>query len=160
MYCNSSWVIKLRLRLYVIVYVQIRLGSDPLWYRLTVYTGPVQNWNGMVPYGITSISGSIWWQIANLIRTGSTRSHVNTRLIRTNFVLVSKDPVPCNCSLKNAFILEPRFVTVMIKCNSYVTRNSCRLTKYFGCAILHRFLSYNCPSLCSDVTVEVFILKS
>ena len=55
----------------------------------SVYTGPIRNWNGTVPYGITFISGLIWYQIAVPICTGSTRSRVNTRLIRTNFV-----PVP------------------------------------------------------------------
>ena len=51
-----------------------------------VYTGPVLNWNGTVPHRITFISGPIWYQIADPIRTGSTRSRVTTRLIRTNFV--------------------------------------------------------------------------
>ena len=48
--------------------------------------GPVRNWNGTVPYGTTFITGSIWYQIADPIRTGSTRSRVNIRLICTNFV--------------------------------------------------------------------------
>ena len=55
----------------------------------SVYTGPVINWNGTVPHRITFISGSIWYQIADPILTGSTRSRVNTRFIRTTFV-----PVP------------------------------------------------------------------
>ena len=55
----------------------------------SVYTAPVRNWNGTIPYGITLISGPIWYQTADPIRTGSTRSRVNARLIRTNFV-----PVP------------------------------------------------------------------
>ena len=62
-----------------------------------VYTGPVRNWNCVVPYGITFISGPIWHQIADPIRTGSARSRVNSRLIRTNFVPV---PVSKRC-LKN-----------------------------------------------------------
>ena len=65
-------------------YVQIRLGSDPLWYGSTVCTRPVLNRNGMVPHRITFISGPIWYQIADPIRTGSTRSRVNTRPIRTD----------------------------------------------------------------------------
>ena len=55
----------------------------------SVYMGPVRNWNGTAPYGITFKSGPILYQTADPIRTGSTRSRVNTRLIRTNFV-----PVP------------------------------------------------------------------
>ena len=55
----------------------------------SAYTEPVLNWNGTVPHRITFISGPIWYKIADPIRTGSTRSCVNTRLIRTNFV-----PVP------------------------------------------------------------------
>ena len=34
------------------------------------------NLNSMVPYGITFISGPIWYQRADLIHTGSTKSHV------------------------------------------------------------------------------------
>ena len=56
-----------------------------VWDRIhSVYTGQVLNWKGKVPHRITFISGSIWYQIADPIRTGSTRSRVNTRLIRTN----------------------------------------------------------------------------
>ena len=67
-----------------------------VWDRIhSVYTGPVLNWNGMVPHRITFISGPIWYQIANPIRTGSTRSRVNTSLIRTNFVSDPNAPVPC-----------------------------------------------------------------
>ena len=54
------------------------------------YTGPVLNRNGMVPDGITFISASIWYQIADPIRTGSTRSRVNTRLIHTKSLQVPK----------------------------------------------------------------------
>ena len=55
-----------------------------VWDRIhSVYMGPVPNWNGTVPYWITSISGPIWYQIAGPIRNGSTRSRVNTSLIRT-----------------------------------------------------------------------------
>ena len=75
-----------------------RICSDPFGIGSTmlqihsVYTGPVRNWNGTVPCGITFISGSIWYQIADPIRTGSTRSSVNTRLICNNFL-----PVPNGC---------------------------------------------------------------
>ena len=55
----------------------------------SVYTGRIPNWNSMVPHRITFISGLIWYQIADPIRTGSTRFRVNTRLICTNFI-----PVP------------------------------------------------------------------
>ena len=55
----------------------------------SVYTGPVRNWNGTVPYGITFISGPFWYQIVDLILTRSSKSRVNTKFIRTNFV-----PVP------------------------------------------------------------------
>ena len=35
----------------------------------SVYTGPVRNWNGTVPYGgITFLSGLIWYQLVNPIR--------------------------------------------------------------------------------------------
>ena len=57
----------------------------------SVYTGPVKSWNGTVPYGITFVSGPIWYQIADRIRTGSL---VNTRLICTNFVPVSNGSGP------------------------------------------------------------------
>ena len=60
----------------------------------SVYTGPVLNWNGTVPHMIAFISGSIWYQVADKICTGSTRSRVNTRLIRTDFVLVPNGSGP------------------------------------------------------------------
>ena len=84
-----KFCLSLRLRLHWIGYFQIHLGSDPLWHESTVYTGPVLNWNGTVPHRITFISGSIWYQIADPIRTGFIKSRVNTRLMRTSFV-----PVP------------------------------------------------------------------
>ena len=55
----------------------------------SVYTGLVGNKNSMILYCITFISGPIWYQIADLIHIGSTRPHVNTRLVCTNF-----KPVP------------------------------------------------------------------
>ena len=55
----------------------------------SVYMEPVRNWNGTVRYGITFISGPVWYQMADPIRTRSAMSRVNTRLIRTNFM-----PVP------------------------------------------------------------------
>ena len=65
-------------------------GIVPTLVRIhSVYARLVRYWNGTFLYGITFISGPIWYQIADPIRTGSTRSRVNTRLIRTNFV-----PVP------------------------------------------------------------------
>ena len=72
-----------------------RLGSDPFrtgsaMVRIhSVCMGQVRNWNSTVPYEITLISGFIWYRIADPIRTGSTRSHVNTELIRTKFALVT-----------------------------------------------------------------------
>ena len=50
----------------------------------SVYTGPVQNLNGTVPYRIAFIIGIIWYHIADPIH----RSGVHTRLINTNFVPV------------------------------------------------------------------------
>ena len=47
----------------------------------------------------TFISGPILYQIADPFRTGSTRSRVNTRLIRTSFVQFEMDPVPCKPAL-------------------------------------------------------------
>ena len=74
-------------------------GSDmfrSVWDRIhSVYTGTVLNWNGTVPHRITFISGPIWYQMADPIRTGSARSRVNTRLICTNFVPVPNGPFPC-----------------------------------------------------------------
>ena len=72
------------------VWDRIHSGTDPL-----VYTGPALSRNDRVPHRIPFISGYIWHQIADPIRTGSTRSLVNSRLIRTNFVLVpnGSDPV-------------------------------------------------------------------
>ena len=73
-----------------------RICSDPFGIGSTmvrihsVYMGPVRNWNGTVPYGIPVISGPIWYQIADLIHTESTRSSVNAGLIRTNFIPVPK----------------------------------------------------------------------
>ena len=76
--------------LHWIGYIQICLGLDPPWYGSTLFT---QDWfgnkNSIILYCITFISGPIWYQIADLIHTGSTRSHVNTRLVCTNFI-----PVP------------------------------------------------------------------
>ena len=45
--------------------------------------------NGTVPYGITFVGEPVWYQVADPIRTRSTRSRVNARLIHTNFI-----PVP------------------------------------------------------------------
>ena len=55
----------------------------------SVYTRPVRSWNGAVLYGITFMSGPIWYHIADPFLKGSNRSRINTRLIRTNFL-----PVP------------------------------------------------------------------
>ena len=49
---RAYYFVTQRLGLHGIRYVQIRLGSDPLF-----YTGLVRNWNGTVPYRITFISG-------------------------------------------------------------------------------------------------------
>ena len=65
------------------------IGSTMVWIH-SVYMEPVRNWNGMAPYGITFISGPIWYQMADPIHNESTWSGVNTRLIRTNFVPVLK----------------------------------------------------------------------
>ena len=67
-----------------------------IWIR-SVYTGPVPNWNGTVPYGITFVSGPTCNQIADLIPTESTRSRVNTKLIR--LYRFQTDPVPCKLCL-------------------------------------------------------------
>ena len=68
------------------------IASTMVWIH-SVYTGLVGNKDSMIPYCITFISGPIWYQIADLIYTGSTRSHVNTRLVCTNFIPVSKRSV-------------------------------------------------------------------
>ena len=74
--------------------------SDPFWIGSTmvrihsVYTGPVRNWNSSVPYRITFISGPIWYQIADPNHTGSARSCVNRKSIRTNFVSVPNGSGP------------------------------------------------------------------
>ena len=47
----------------------------------SVYKRSVRNWNGTVPYGITFISGPVWYQIADPIRTGSNRSRVSAALV-------------------------------------------------------------------------------
>ena len=86
-----------------VTFTRDRICSDPFGIVSTlvrihyVYTGPALNWNGTIPHRITFISGPIWYQIADPIRTGSTKSRVNTRLIRTNFVLAwfQTDPAPC-----------------------------------------------------------------
>ena len=57
------------------------------------------NLSSIVPYGITFISGPIWYQRADLIHTGSTWSHVNMRLTNTNFILFPKGSSPCKCYL-------------------------------------------------------------
>ena len=83
-----------------------RICSDPFGIGSTLvqihsdYTGPVLNWNGTVPHRITFINGPIWYQVADPIRTGSTRSRVNTRLIRTNFVPVPNESGPCKRCVK------------------------------------------------------------
>ena len=88
---------KMHLRLNKALRLRLQ-GSDmfrSVWDRIhSVYRGPVRTWNGTVPYGITFISGPIWYKIADAIHTGSTRSRVNTRLIHTNFVPVQTDAVP------------------------------------------------------------------
>ena len=67
-------------------FTQDWIRSDPFGIRSTmvrilcVYTGPDLNWNGKVPHRITFVSGPIWYQIADPIRTRSTRSRVNTRV--------------------------------------------------------------------------------
>ena len=63
------------------------IGSTIVW-TYSVYMGLVGNKNGMVSYWITFISGLIWYQMADSIHTGSTSSHVETRLICTNFITV------------------------------------------------------------------------
>ena len=68
------------------------IASTMVWIH-SVYTGLVGKKNSMIPYCITFISGPIWYQIADLIYTGSTRSHVNKRLVCTNFIPVSKRSV-------------------------------------------------------------------
>ena len=65
------------------------IASTMVWIH-SVYTGLVGNKNSMIPYCITFIGGPIWYQTADLIYTGSTRSHVNTGLVCTNFIPVSK----------------------------------------------------------------------
>ena len=64
------------------------IRSTMVWIH-TVYTGLVGNKNSMILYCITFIRGPIWHQIVDLIHTGSTRSHINTMLVCTNFI-----PVP------------------------------------------------------------------
>ena len=71
------------------VYDRIHSGTDP-----PCLHGTSSNWNGTVPHRITFRSGPIWYQIADPIRTGSTRSRLNTRLIHTNFVLVPNGSGP------------------------------------------------------------------
>ena len=56
------------------------IGSTMVWIH-SIYTGLVGKKNSMILYCITFISGPIWYQIADSIHTGSTRSHVNTRLV-------------------------------------------------------------------------------
>ena len=55
-----------------IAFCYVYTGSNTIGsvlYRIhSVYTEPVRNWNGTVPYGITFISGPIWYQIADPIR--------------------------------------------------------------------------------------------
>ena len=87
LFCFTTVIIKA-------MFTRDRICSDPfgigsIMVRIhSVYTGAVLNWNGKVPNGITLISVPIWYQIADPIPTRSTRSDVNTKLIRTNFVLV------------------------------------------------------------------------
>ena len=64
----------------------------------SVYMRPVRNWNGTVHIGSRKWTHK-WLQIADSIRTGSTRSCVNTRLIRTNFIPVPNGSGPCKCCL-------------------------------------------------------------
>ena len=85
---------RLRLRLHSIGYVQIRLESDPLWYGPLCLHGTGSNWNGIVLYGITFVSGPIWYQIADPLCTGSTRSRVSTTLVRANFAPVPNGSSP------------------------------------------------------------------
>ena len=74
------------------VWDQIHYGMDTICLHRTG-----SNLNSIVSYGITFISGPIWYQRAD--HTGSTWSHVNIRLTNTNFILVPKGSSPCKCCL-------------------------------------------------------------
>ena len=75
------------------VWDQIHYGMDTI---CSHRTG--SNFNSMVPYRITFVSGPISYQRADLIHTGSTRFHVNIRLTHTNFIPVQRDLVHANAS--------------------------------------------------------------
>ena len=87
------------------------IHSDPFGIGFTMvlihpaYTGPVRIWNGTVPYGISFVSGSVWYQMTDPIRIGSTKSSVNTKLICTNSAPLSIDLVPCRHCL---CLIEPQ----------------------------------------------------
>ena len=81
------------------------IGSTMVWIH-SVYTGLVGNKNNMILYCITFISGPIWYRIADVIHTGSTRSHVNTRLVCTNFIPFQNRFVICKHCLNFRFIQE------------------------------------------------------
>ena len=76
------------------VWDQIHCGMDTICLHRTG-----SNLSSILPYGITFISGPIWYQRADLIHTGSTWSYVNIRLTNTNFILVPKGSSPCKCCL-------------------------------------------------------------
>ena len=87
----SGYVYK-RSDLFRSVWDRILFGTDPL---CSHWTGSKLERYGSILYGITFISGPIWYQIADPIRTGSTRSSGNTRLIPTHiFVPVPKGSGP------------------------------------------------------------------
>ena len=94
--------IYLRLRLHGIinsymfrsVWDQIHCGMETICLHMTG-----SNLNSIVLYGITFISGPIWYQRADLIHTGSTWSHANIRLTNINFILGPKGSSPCKCCL-------------------------------------------------------------
>ena len=115
---------KFRLRLHGIGYVQIRLGSDPLWYGSLCLHGTGSK---LERYCSLWDHLHIWTHLVPDSRSDPYRIHqvrVNTRLIRASFYPFQTDPVPCkrcfnvssSCqkSLSNLFFCSLNVDTGMI----------------------------------------------
>ena len=82
------------------------IGSTMVWIH-SIYTGLVGNKNSMILYCITFVSGPIWYQIADLIHTGSTRSHIKTQGLSVPISYqFQTDPLLCKHCLYFRFIQE------------------------------------------------------
>ena len=90
----------------------------------SVYTGPVRDWNGMVPYRITFVGEPIWYQIADPVCTGSTRSCVNARGLSVSISYrFQTDPVLSKRRLTHIVLILILIFTVTLQKPQTLLRN-------------------------------------